>query len=102
MARENEVEDRHVFRHEGLRDVGDALEGRAFDVAPLRREFSEDGRKERGFAAAVRADKSDAFAGRRRERGVFIEHARAAREGKVQQSEHGKNSKRPRRLGARP
>jgi hypothetical protein len=38
--------------------VGDALEGRAFDVAPLRREFSEDGRKERGFAAAVRADKS--------------------------------------------
>ena len=102
VARENKVEDRHVFRHEGLRDVGDALEGRAFDVAPLRREFSEDGRKERGFAAAVRADKSDAFAGRRRERGVFIEHARAAREGKVQQSEHGKNSKRPRRLGARP
>lgn len=84
MARKHEVDRRHVVGDEGLRHVGDAVAGRRLDVAVFGRELAEDGRKERGLAAAVGADEADALGGRRGERRMTVENAGAARERQIE------------------
>ncbi len=88
VAGQHVVDRRDVRALDVLRHVGDARGGRRLQLAPVDRQFTEDGREQRRLAAAVGADQADALAGRRDQRDVAVQRACAARDGDVDQPEH--------------
>ena len=61
-----------------------AVLGRRFNVTVFGGDVTQNRRKKGRLAAAVGADKTDAFALTRRQRGMAVKHARAAGKRKVE------------------
>ena len=77
-----------IFNREALRNMRNALMGRRFKFAVFRGKVPQNRSKECGFAAAVGADQTDAFARLGNEIGVSVEQSRPAHQREVEKSKH--------------